>query len=168
MAAVSPEVRMASTQIFMPANIGDGFDQRVPPLSQCHKIWVYRFSQIDSRCSIANFQKDNRVARFTPCALPYITTIPAILSALVLLTYSLRLFDSHRPAWTKPFIKEEKEHSDELSHAFWSRPSSSTFGLLFVAMIGLTMQVLASFIPSPSFYGLFPSITWVRVRSLVL
>jgi hypothetical protein len=112
-----------------------------------------------------NLAKDNQTARFTPCALPYVATFPAILGAIVLFAYSLRIFNAYQPTWTKPFIKEEKESSDELGTTFWSLPLSATLGLLVVSMAGLTMQLLASFLPNFSYEGVYPSVAWVRHSS---
>jgi len=152
---------MAFPQIPITLNTGN-VSHDVPPLVRCHKIWVRRTLIRGMRGAPLTFVKDNRTARFTPCALPYVATVPAILGALVLLTYSLRLFNRYQPKWTKPFVKEEKENPDELSPPFWSRPLSATFGLLLVSMIGLTMQLLASFLPTFSYDGIYPSIAWVR------
>lgn len=58
-------------------------------------------------------------------------------------------------------MKEEKESQDELNTAFWGRPFSATFGLLSVSMVGLTTQILTSSLPSFSFVGVYPSISWV-------
>jgi hypothetical protein len=116
---------------------------------------------LDAR-NTTDLAKDNQTARFTPCALPYVATFPAVLGAVVLLTYSLRIFNAYQPRWTKPFIKEKKERSDELGSMFWSLPVSATLGLLVVSMAGLTMQLLASFLPNFSYEGVYPSVAWVR------
>ncbi|KAF1980150.1 ABC bile acid transporter-like protein [Bimuria novae-zelandiae CBS 107.79] len=142
---------MTSAQI--PLSLSSGStSQGIPPLARCHKLW------------------DNQTARFTTCALPYIATVPAILSAFVLLTYSLRIFRAHQPRWAKPFIKEEKESPDELSSisTFWRRPLSATFGLLLVSMIGLKTQILASLLPSFSFGGIYPSVAWVITIGIIV
>ncbi|KAF9734776.1 hypothetical protein PMIN03_003396 [Paraphaeosphaeria minitans] len=140
---------MAYAQILMTLNPGN-VSQGVPPLARCHSLW------------------DNQTARFTPCALPYVATFPAILGGIVLLTYSLRIFDAYKPKWMKSFITEEKESSDELLSTFWRQPLSATFGLLVVSMIGLTMQLLASFLPVLYYSGIYPSVAWVIAISIIV
>jgi len=108
-------------------------------------------------------KKDYRTARFTPCFLPVISTLPALLGALILLFYSLRLFDAYRPRWTRPFIEEKKASPDELSPASAQRPSSGPWGLLVVSMIGLTLQIITIFLPQVSLSSIYPSIAWVRI-----
>ncbi|KAL5385592.1 hypothetical protein DPSP01_004705 [Paraphaeosphaeria sporulosa] len=140
---------MAFAQIPTTMNPGN-VSQDIPPLVRCHKLW------------------DNQTARFTPCALPYVATFPAILGAIVLLTYALRIFNAYKPKWTKPFITEEKENSDELGSMLWRQPLSGTFGLLVVSMVGLTMQLLASFLPMFYYSGIYPSVAWVIAISVII
>lgn len=105
--------------------------------------------------------KDTRTARFAQCFLPVITAIPAILAALVLLTYSAWLFKAYRPKWTKPFIIEGKENPDDLGPEPTRPPLSPTYGLLLVSSIGLASQILTIFFPFRDLAEVYPSIAWV-------
>ncbi|CAO2652813.1 Nn.00g022240.m01.CDS01 [Neocucurbitaria sp. VM-36] len=134
---------MASLQVPMSSNIF-GLSQDIPPISHCHHIW------------------DIRAARFTPCVIPYIATVPAILGGLILLTYSLRIFDAYRPGWTKPFVRETMERPDDFHTDVDSSHQSltATFGLLMVALIGLTFQIITVFFPIRQITAIYPSIAW--------
>ncbi|KAF2125145.1 P-loop containing nucleoside triphosphate hydrolase protein [Dothidotthia symphoricarpi CBS 119687] len=99
----------------------------VPPISRCHQIW------------------DTRTARFTPCSLPFISSIPVVVGALILLTYLLRAFNPYRPRWTKPFVEEPKEILDELDQSNQHQTLSATFGLLALTSIGLVLQIVDVF-----------------------
>jgi hypothetical protein len=107
-----------------------------------------------SKFTFANVKQDLRKARFSPCALSVISTLPALLGALVLLRYSLRLLNSYRPRWTKPFIEETKASPDELDPPSPNVPAFALWGLLVVSSIGLALQLWAA-------YPVFPSIAWV-------
>ena len=87
--------------------------------------------------------------------------MPAILAALLLLTYSLRLFKAYRPGWTKPFIVEMKESPCDIKPEPTRRPLFPTYGLLAVSMIGLTLQAVTVFFPFRDFTEIYPSIAWV-------
>lgn len=88
--------------------------------------------------------------------------LPAVIGALILLTYSLRLLNPYRPQWTKPFLRETKVESNELDDTRRYQFAWSTYGLLAVASLGLILQnssiyfrlVVAS-------QSLFPSLAWV-------
>ncbi|KAF1960533.1 ABC bile acid transporter-like protein [Byssothecium circinans] len=138
---------MASTQIPMGTAPTDTY---MPPLSRCHQIW------------------DSRTARFTPCFIPFITTIPAILGALVLLTYALRIISAYLPRWTKPFIKESKEEPMELGSAFSYRPVTATLALLLVSMAGLTLQIISIFVPQLQLNSIYPSVAWIISIAVVI
>ncbi|KAF2637494.1 ABC bile acid transporter-like protein [Massarina eburnea CBS 473.64] len=137
---------MASSQV----PLGVAPDMRMLPLQTCHEIW------------------NHRTARFSPCFIPFITSFPAILGAIVLLRYALRLFSTSRPSWTKPFIKEDKEEPTELASAFSCRPITATLGLLLVSMAGLTLQIISMFVPKIHLNSVFPSVAWVIAIAIVI
>lgn len=88
--------------------------------------------------------------------------IPAIIGALILLTYSLRLLNPYRPQWTKPFLREAKAESNELDDACRYHFAWSTYSLLAVASIGLIMQSSSVYFPVVvATQSLFPSLAWV-------
>ncbi|KAF2684468.1 ABC bile acid transporter-like protein [Lentithecium fluviatile CBS 122367] len=140
---------MASTQVSMSLRSW-AVSQYAQPISACHKIW------------------DRQTARFTPCFLPVISTIPAILGALVLLLYSLRLLDAYRPRWTKPFVEETKTSPDELRPISSERPLPATWGLLVVSMVGLTLQIITLFLGPVNTYSIYPSIAWVITIAILV
>ena len=147
---------MASFQI--PLSSAPRFPD-IPPISHCHRIWVSTAS--DSFLEYSWPHQDTRAAQFTPCALPFVATIPAILAALVLLKYSLRVIDGYWPRWTKPFVHEAKEKSSEAETPSTRRPVIGTFSLLALATIGLTFQILNVFFPSRQPTAIYPAIAWV-------
>jgi hypothetical protein len=100
-------------------------------------------------------------ARFTPCFLPFIAAIPAIIGALILLAYVLKLFSQYRPQWTKTFIKEAKESQGDLPATGAYQPWSAMYGLLLVSFIGLTLQLVTIFFPFRQLIAMYPLIAWV-------
>ncbi|KAF1843379.1 P-loop containing nucleoside triphosphate hydrolase protein [Cucurbitaria berberidis CBS 394.84] len=140
---------MASLQMPMSSNLSS-LSQSVPPIMYCQRIW------------------DIRTARFTSCFVPYIATVPAILGALILLTYLLRIFKAYRPAWTKSFVRETKEHSNEFEVDTPHRTLTATFGLLTVASIGLTLQIITAFFPLRQITAVYPSIAWGIACALIV
>lgn len=90
--------------------------------------------------------------------------IPLITAALILLTYSLRLFDPYRPTWTKPFLREFKVESSEVHHSSRYRTAWSTWGLLAIVSAGLAQQVAGTMLGLPvvtSTQFIFPVASWV-------
>lgn len=153
---------MTSLQIPLSLNPTAG-PQEIPPISHCHRIWVSdHINQPDCNCQRT---QDIRTARFTPCFVPYIAIFPAILGALILLTYSLQIFDAYWPRWTKPFVRETKDAPSDLDadEDATHRPLTATFGLLVATSIGLTLQILTIFLPFRQPMVIYSSIAWVRV-----
>ncbi|KAF2180532.1 P-loop containing nucleoside triphosphate hydrolase protein [Zopfia rhizophila CBS 207.26] len=120
------------------------------PMSQCHSIW------------------DPTRARFTPCFLPVISAVPAVIAVCILLTYALRLFNAYRPRWTKAFITETKESPDDLAPAPVRRPLFATYGLLLISLIGLVLQIITLFVPFRQLTAIYPSIAWGIAVAVVL
>ncbi|KAH9868882.1 hypothetical protein J1614_007957 [Plenodomus biglobosus] len=139
---------MASLQTPLPT-FQTGF-QDVPPISQCRHIW------------------DTRTARFTPCFIPYVETFPAILSALILLRYSLRILRAYRPQWTRPFLVETKGSLDEVELTTSNRPLTATFGLLAVTSAGLAFEIVAAFFPSRRPLAVYPALAWATAVAIVV
>jgi hypothetical protein len=84
-----------------------------------------------------------------------------MLAALVLVKYSLRLADGYWPTWTKPFVHEEKEKSSEADTSSTQQPLTGTLGLLVLATIGLTLQILNTFFFIHQPTAIYPAIAWV-------
>lgn len=128
-------------------------------ISQCEQIWVC-FDAIGNNAT-ADQRQDIEHARFTECFLPVVTAAPAVIVALILLTYSLRFFESHRPRWTKPFVQEAKKEVGELAPAAQHHPLTATLTLLVASGIGLALQIITIFLPERQVIELYPSIAWV-------
>lgn len=98
--------------------------------------------------------------------------VPAIVGALVLLTYSLRLLSPYRPQWTKPFLRETKAESDELDEAPRHRFAWSTYGLLAISSIGLILQLSSTLSDVPlkvtaASSSPFSALAWVSSQSAI-
>ncbi|KAF2275668.1 uncharacterized protein EI97DRAFT_420070 [Westerdykella ornata] len=124
----------------------------VPRISRCRPIW------------------DPVQARFAPCFLPIVSAIPAVIGVLVLLFYSFRLVTPYLPGWTKPFIREPKQSTDDLPEAAPRRRwSTATSGLLIVSAVGLALQAAVVLHPYLQLDALFASVAWgIAVAIVVL
>ncbi|KAF8849022.1 ABC transporter-like protein [Acephala macrosclerotiorum] len=108
-------------------------------------------------------------ARFTPEALPYISAIPAVISAVILLSFISKVFPKGvlTPKWTQPFVEEPKELGDGLvskEKPFFGR---LTHALFAVSIIGLGLQLLTVFYPTFRLLMVYPAASWV-VAALLL
>jgi hypothetical protein len=116
---------------------------------------------------VANMLKDVDSARFTPCFLPVITAAPAIIAALILLSYSLQIFEVFRPRWTKPFVQEAKEKEDDLAPELRQHPLTAILTLLVIVGIGLALQIVTIFLPDRHIIEIYPSLAWVWKSTLL-
>ncbi|KAH7121179.1 hypothetical protein B0J11DRAFT_581926 [Dendryphion nanum] len=140
---------MTTFQNVMPQGIWNE-SYETTSLLQCRTIW------------------NVRRARFSPCFVPFIAAVPAILAFLVLLKHSFRVFNKYWPKWTKPFILEMKQSPDDLLSEPPQRSFSATYGLLLVSTIGLSLQVTSVFFASRQITAIYPSIAWgVAVAVLI-
>jgi hypothetical protein len=110
--------------------------------------------------AIDHFQ-DVENARFSACFMPIVTAAPAVVAALILLGYSLRIFEAYRPRWTKPFVQETKKEVGELEPATRHHPLTATLSLLVAVGLGLALQILTIFLPDRRVIEIYPSIAWV-------
>ncbi|EFQ91944.1 hypothetical protein PTT_11049 [Pyrenophora teres f. teres 0-1] len=94
--------------------------------------------------------------------------IPAVLAVLLLLRYPLRITRSYWPEWTKPFSQEKHEKHAEIEEFPTPKSSTATFGLLAIAAIGLTSQVLNVFFPLREPMAIYPAIAWAITASIIL
>lgn len=116
---------------------------------------------------VADSQQDSRTATFNPCAFPYLSMIPVLVGALILLTYSFRLLDPYRPKWTKPLLKETKIQSDDFKDSSRHQFAWSTYGILAVASIGLIQQISSAYLPIVvASFSVVPSLAWVSMKIL--
>jgi len=105
--------------------------------------------------------KDVETARFTPCFMPVVTVAPAVIAALILLSYSTRIFEAFKPRWMKPFVQETKKEVDDLDPTFRHHPLAATLSLLVIVSIGLASQIITTFLPERQVIEMYPSIAWV-------
>ncbi|CAG5144885.1 uncharacterized protein ALTATR162_LOCUS1619 [Alternaria atra] len=91
-----------------------------------------------------------------------------MLAALVLLNYSLQFIDGYWPKWTRPFVHEAKEKPSEVETPLTQQPVTGTFGLLVLATIGLTFQILNVFFPIRQPSAIYPAIAWAIVVAIVI
>ncbi|KAF2002299.1 P-loop containing nucleoside triphosphate hydrolase protein [Amniculicola lignicola CBS 123094] len=127
----------------------------------------WRLFQIAFSLPKCDYIWDSKTAQFSPCFLPVVSAIPALVTALVLLTYSLRLFNVYRPQWTKPFITEPKQMPDELDPQTVAQPAAP-FGLLIVSLVGLTLQISTVFFPSRDLMAVYPLAAWAMTVTILL
>jgi hypothetical protein len=93
--------------------------------------------------------------------MPFITAAPALIAALVLLTYSLQIFRAYQPRWTKPFIEEAKEKAADLEDEPKHSTPIVTLSLLGILVVGLLLQILAVFLPTRQILEVYPAVAWV-------
>ena len=105
--------------------------------------------------------KDVETARFTPCFMPVVTAAPAVIAALILLSYSFRIFEAYKPRWMKPFVQETKKEVEDLDAASRHHPLAATLSLLVIVGIGLALQIITIFLPERQVIEMYPSIAWV-------
>jgi hypothetical protein len=93
--------------------------------------------------------------------MPVITAAPAIIAALILLTYSLRIFEAYRPRWMEPFVQEIKEKASDEDEEPKQLPLAATLGLLATTSIGFALQIMTMFFPEYQVIEVYPAIAWV-------
>jgi hypothetical protein len=81
--------------------------------------------------------------------------------ALILLTYSLRIFEAYRPRWTKPFLQETAEKASDEDQEPKHLPLTATLSLLATTSIGLALQIMTMFFPERQVVEAYPAIAWV-------
>jgi hypothetical protein len=93
--------------------------------------------------------------------MPVITAAPAIIAALILLTYSLRIFEAYRPTWTKPFLQEKKQKTSDEAQEQTHLSLTATLSLLATTLIGLALQIMTVFFPERQVIEVYPAMAWV-------
>jgi hypothetical protein len=96
--------------------------------------------------------------------MPVVTAAPAIIAALILLTYSLRIFEAYRPTWTKPFLQEKQQKTGDEDQEPKHLPLTATLSLLATTSIGLALQIMTVFFPERQVIEVYPAIAWVCLR----
>ncbi|KAL6710910.1 hypothetical protein ACN47E_006785 [Coniothyrium glycines] len=141
---------MALSQIPLLSDSTEAVFTNLQPIARCRIIW------------------DVRTARFSPCFIPFIAVLPALLGGLILLTYSLRIFNAYRPRWTKPFVQETSEKQGENDYES-PRPSLfAPLGLFASTVLGLTFQLVADLSRYRQSTALYPAIGWATAIAIVV
>ncbi|CAG8161159.1 unnamed protein product [Penicillium salamii] len=102
---------------------------------------------------------DSHNAWISPCALPYLACIPAIVALLIAASHLLEQFPHWRPKWTIPFISEQHD----LLELPLDRPAQSlgwTTSLLIFSAIGLTADVIQSVPPGVKWFDVIIVFSW--------
>lgn len=106
--------------------------------------------------------QDSAHARFTPCSLPYISGIPAIIAVLVLVSQVLRLLFPHVSISPRGFAKERPApYHNEFGLGIKERHLGLASMLLLVSVVGTVVQAVATFYPSFTTNAVFPLVAWV-------
>ncbi|KAL2074658.1 hypothetical protein VTL71DRAFT_8437 [Oculimacula yallundae] len=110
-------------------------------------------------------------ARFEPCALPYISVFPALLSLCILSTYILRYLPVplHRliPRWLRSFAQEPEIHSQRQNFVRKRFLTWKTIFLFLFSVSGLAVQIWSVFWPRYSLEMVYPVAAWA-VATLVV
>lgn len=69
-----------------------------------------------------------------------------------------------RPKWTRPFVLEEENATDELP-VIRRQPSLKTWALFVLAAIGLAAEIVR-LVKSPVFENIMLTVAWVGFNSL--
>jgi hypothetical protein len=117
----------------------------------------------------ANTTQDSIEARFQPCALPFISAIPAAVAICIFCGLLLQLLPRslRSPRWLRTFIKEPPEEREELT-IDQKRP----FGrlaliLLAISLIGSALQTSTIFYPTFRVQMVLPAASWAAAAILV-
>ena len=94
------------------------------------------------------------------------SAVPAVVAALVLLTYALRPLQAYRPSWSKAFVAEPKQCPDDLAAERRTQPRPWPHLLLAVSLVGFALQATSVFVPVRELLAVFPSLTWVSLEEL--
>ncbi|CAG8025074.1 unnamed protein product [Penicillium salamii] len=109
---------------------------------------------------------DSHNAWISPCALPYLACIPAIVALLIAASHLLEQFPHWRPKWTIPFISEQHD----LLELPLDRPAQSlgwTTSLLIFSAIGLTADLIQLVPPAVNWFDVIIVFSWTVASILI-
>ncbi|CAG8927949.1 unnamed protein product [Penicillium salamii] len=109
---------------------------------------------------------DSHNAWISPCALPYLACIPAIVALLISASHLLEKFPHWRPKWTIPFISEQHD----LLELPLDRPAQSlgwTTSLLIFSAIGLTADLIQLVPPEVNWFDVIIVFSWTVASILI-
>ncbi|KIV98718.1 uncharacterized protein PV09_09505 [Verruconis gallopava] len=104
---------------------------------------------------------DSEAAKFSDCALPFISAIPFALAGIVGLVSVLnQALAGWRPEWTKPFIIEYADRVDESPRKSYRRPLLWILILLTLTLVGLLASTLELIFDSHQVASIFLLASW--------
>lgn len=86
---------------------------------------------------------DSAEAAFSPCALPYVASVPALVIVVVGIKYLLSSPQLYRwrPKWTRSFVVEEDE-TYEIPSGLRLQPTRKALALFLLALLGLAAEAV--------------------------
>ncbi|TVY34352.1 ATP-dependent bile acid permease, partial [Lachnellula occidentalis] len=108
-------------------------------------------------------------ARFEPCALPFISAIPAAITLCILLSFVLQLLPTRKvtPKWLQVFIHEIPEQQEELLPKKKRHFTFLSGTLLAASLVGFILQTVSVFRPKLRLETIYPAASWA-IACLVL
>ena len=123
------------------------------------RLW----QQSSSGNRVLNWQE----ARFQEWFLPVIAQLPGLLSISVLIFRSTGPLTRKRPQWLRNFI-DDYQKDDEPPQVFSKKRFPGwIIPLLVLCAIGLTIDLVTTVWPNPTFTGLLPTISWAIIIVLL-
>ena len=128
----------------------------------CSRVWVW-LPLIMWRVLALTDQQDARRARIETCALPYISTIPAIFAVCLLLGTAARAVSGKapRPSWTRPFVEESCIKADDISPRWMEGKAQINWLLFSLTGLGLVSQALTNLVNASTISTVLCTCTWV-------
>ncbi|TVY88501.1 ATP-dependent bile acid permease, partial [Lachnellula willkommii] len=101
-------------------------------------------------------------ARFEPCALPFISAIPAAITLCILLGFVLQLLPTRKvtPNWLRVFIHEIPEQQEELPPKKKRHFTFLSGTLLVASLVGFLLQTVSVFRPKLRLETIYPAASW--------
>lgn len=111
---------------------------------------------------------DATEATFSPCFLPVIVAIPAVIATAVLLGKILSLVLPGRPRWTRPFVIEHA--TDVVDELLVPRRKWNAFTAILAAAsgVGFSLQLAVAIRAWPALEVLLPAATWLIIAGLLI
>ena len=106
-------------------------------------------------------KQDPVTARFSTCALPWINAISAIIAALILVIYVLRLLVPLQAKWPRPFVEEYEVPYKHMVANDRPHVQTSLIFLILYCLAGLGLSVAQIWHPCFRLLNVFPALSWV-------
>ncbi|KKA23808.1 Multidrug resistance-associated protein/mitoxantrone resistance protein [Rasamsonia emersonii CBS 393.64] len=108
---------------------------------------------------------DSANARLSPCAIPYVSAIPAVIVLIIAINYLHgHVFPRWGPQWTKPFVSEHPPECSELPPEPAKQPKSGWAISLFVlSVVGCAAEIVQLLPPGLDFTAVTLLVSWVGI-----